>query len=202
MAIQNFDICNLALAKLGDEAVITGINPSDGSIQSTLCGRLYDHVLALMLDKHAWSFGIKEVALLTITNTSPSWLYAYTIPTDCLSVVDVREGVYNDQLQAPNSQNYSLQGGLLYSNTPDAWLLYSSSTPPAIAAMPPMFIEAFACLLAANLAGPIIRGDVGAAAAQTLYKTFAVALQMAIESDCTQRRVTPTFLPSGIAARA
>ena len=35
------DICNLALARLGDEANVQSISPPDGSTQAALCAQFY-----------------------------------------------------------------------------------------------------------------------------------------------------------------
>ena len=49
-------ICNLALAKLGDEAQVSSVAPPDGSMQAAYCALFYPQALAVLLTKHDWSF--------------------------------------------------------------------------------------------------------------------------------------------------
>jgi hypothetical protein len=198
--VSEIDICNLALSKLGDEANITSF--TDGSVQAKYCARFYPIARAVLLDKHVWNFATKEAALVVTTNTTTAWDYAYLIPADFMGIIDVREASYRDYIQAPATQNYSMQSGIIYSNIVDAVLLYSSTDAISTALFQPLFIEALATLLASYLAGPIIKGDVGVSAAQKLLATFSVALEAAIESDTAYRKITPKYIPAGISARA
>ena len=67
MATQ-VQICNLALAKLGDEAQVTGIAPSDGSMQANYCALFYPQALNVLLSKHAWSFATVTAATSATAN--------------------------------------------------------------------------------------------------------------------------------------
>ena len=67
---------------------------------------------------------------------------------------------------------------------------------------PPSFVDALAWKLASNLAGVIIKGDVGVSAAIKCLQAYQAALDKAINSDCQNRRVFPKPVPTGIAARA
>ncbi|WKJ88757.1 hypothetical protein QZJ86_12065 [Methylomonas montana] len=198
------DICNLSLAKLGDEARVTSIAPPDTSMQAQYCALFYSQSLNVMLDKHAWAFATVTVTLTALTtNPNPFWAYAYSLPTDFFGVNDVRSSGYIEETQTPPTQNYALEGSTLYSNIADAVLVYTSSLATDPAKFPPLFIEALSTLLASYLAGPILKGDVGVAAQRSMMQAFiTTALPEAITSDCQYRKVRPQYTPSGIAARA
>ncbi len=132
---------------------------------------------------------------------SPFWLYAYALPADFYGVIDLREPDFNEQWQAPATQNYSVEGGVLYSNIQNAVLVYTSSAATNAAYFPPLFAEALAVLLASYLAGPILKGDVGVAAQQKMMSLFELALKLAVERDGQNRKVRPVYVPAGIAAR-
>jgi len=55
----------------------------------------------------------------------------------------------------------------------------------------PLATDCIARLLAAKLAGPLIKGEEGRAAVKDQMAAFAVSLAMAQASDANSRRVTP-----------
>ena len=65
----------------------------------------------------------------------------------------------------------------------------------------PLFADALGWLLASYLAGPLIKGDVGAAAGRECFKVFQGQLANAAGSDSRQRRVADHHVPSSISAR-
>lgn len=193
-------VCNLALARLGDEASVTAINPPDGSPQAKYCAIFLPIALSAVLDEHNWSFTTKVSALdLAARNDDPRWLYCYVLPEDFNRVISVF-GIYS------GAQNFTLAtndgtGPRLLTNQADAYIEYAAAiTDPNL--FTPAFLDALAWKLAANLAGPIIKGDTGAAAEMKLNQAYQASLKLAKESDSQNRRVSPVFrVPSGIAAR-
>jgi hypothetical protein len=55
----------------------------------------------------------------------------------------------------------------------------------------PLFVEALTWLLASKLAGPVLKGDAGAAAAQACTRTFVYWMGLAKASDASQRQTKP-----------
>ena len=50
------DICNLALAHIGDDATVSSIDPPEGSAQAEHCKRFYAIARDTMLQMHNWNF--------------------------------------------------------------------------------------------------------------------------------------------------
>ncbi len=69
MSLSTVQICNLALAKLGDVAQVTSISPPDGSMQATYCALFYGQALAVLLDKYAWTFAVRTAPLSAESGT-------------------------------------------------------------------------------------------------------------------------------------
>jgi orotidine 5'-phosphate decarboxylase subfamily 2 len=65
----------------------------------------------------------------------------------------------------------------------------------------PLFVDALAWLLASYLAGPVLKGDAGAAMAKACLQSFMLALSNAKVSDANQRKVRPEHKPDWIAGR-
>lgn len=231
---SDVDICNLALARLGDEANIVSISPPDQSAQAGYCARFYPMSLSAVLDEHNWGFISKIVTLAQATNPSSLWDYCYETPSDMLSVIalydstavgDVNYGgfpsnattssIYGDGSKASymnrlathgNQQDYSVESDvngnvILYANQKSAMLKYTAYTTNT-AVFPPSFIDALAWKLASNLAGILIKGDVGVSASMKCMQAYALALNNAKNSDTQNRKVFPLPAPAGIAARA
>lgn len=57
------DICNLALARLGDSATVASIDPPEGSAQSEHCARFYPLARRQIFEAHNWSFLIRREKL-------------------------------------------------------------------------------------------------------------------------------------------
>ncbi|MDD4915740.1 MAG: hypothetical protein PHW13_11970 [Methylococcales bacterium] len=204
------DICNLALGKLGDEAVLSAVSPPFQSMQAQYCALFYPQALNVLLQKHAWGFATLTAALTqAATNNNPLWRYAYTLPSDYLNLITVKQpealplsyGGPAFYFNLDQFVEYDIQAGVLYCNIDNAVLVYVSSTLAVEANFTPLFVEALAWLLASMLAGPILKGDVGAAAAQRMTQMFGSALAAATEADglLTVKRLK--YVPAGIRGR-
>jgi len=89
------DICNRALQKIGAQASVSSINPSDGSTEANACSILYTSTVQALSRSAHWNFARKQIALTQLkaavingvvsTNPPPiPWLYEYAYPSDCL----------------------------------------------------------------------------------------------------------------------
>ena len=83
------EICNLALAHLGDDATVASIDPPEGSAQSEHCARFYPIARDSLLQMHTWSFASRRVSLAQVTMPYTMWKYAYGVPADMLTAVAV-----------------------------------------------------------------------------------------------------------------
>jgi hypothetical protein len=199
------DICNAALSHLGDSANITSISPPEGSVQAEHCARYYPMARDAMLEMHDWSFATRRVvlALQTIPPSVPatSWHYAYAMPAGVAKLISVLAPEAADNTGAAfEVENLPDGTPVIYSNTENAVLRYVARvTDPT--RFSSLFTDALGWLLASYLAGPIIKGDAGAATGQACFKTFLGQLTNATGSDARQRHVVDDYVPAGIRAR-
>jgi len=205
-------ICNLALAKLGDVARVVSIAPPDGSMQANYCALFYSQALNVLLSKHAWSFATQTVALsLATSNNNPLWNFAFQLPDDYYDLVEVRSatdccvalptGSGAITLNPDRALAYECQGGVLYSNSDAVVMVYLSTNFISEGFFTPLFAEALAVLLSVYLAGPLIKGDIGVAAQNRQMQLFTLALRLAVEADCKYRRSRIQPIPAGIGSR-
>lgn len=194
------DICNLALAHLGDQAAVSSISPPDGSAQADHCARFYPIARDALLETHAWDFATRRVALsLTINTPAGGWAYEYAYPTSCARMLAV---VFDGQIDDTKSQNYIIETAsngdkVILTNVEDAYARYTRLiTDPT--KFTPLFTTALSFLLASYLAGPITK-DRGVV--DSMYKRFLVELGKAGGSNANAQQNPPMHAPTWLAAR-
>lgn len=185
-------ICNMALSHIGSEARVTSISPPDGSVEAGLCAVFYDQARTEMLEPGAWNFALKRETLAALTNDSNVWAYAYAKPSDCmrpLRVLRPTPGVTvftqdSVALQADDrdSADFDVEGDVIYSNEPDAVLVYVRDVVDT-SKFPPSFTGALSFILASYLAGPIIKGNEGAKFADGMRQRAFNAAELAATAN-------------------
>ena len=193
------DICNLALGRLGDEATVSSIDPPDDSVQANHCSWLYPIALLAALDKHNWRFATLRFLLPSRSNEADEWQYCYGIPSDYVSLIKLTtDGI--DDVDEYSIEIASDDTQVLYTNVEAVTLVYCSSD-VSPARFSPAFVEYFSALLASHLAGPLLKGDVGASAAGKFLELSRALLGPAIERDGQNYRQKSGYVPKHIAAR-
>ena len=206
------DICNLALAHLGDDATIASLSPPEGSAQAEKAARFYPIARNTLLEMHTWNFASKRGNLALTTNTLDQWDYAYVAPADMMSPVAVispsAQNDYATRMSAGDTpggitsnyaptnvagqytpQQFSIEGNLIYTNQENAILRYQAFiTDPSL--FSPLFVMTLSWHLASMLAGPVIKGDQGAAEAKRCTQVMVNYLSTAKQSDNLHRDIT------------
>lgn len=213
---SEIDICNLALGHLGDTATVSSIKPPEGSAQSQHCARFYPIARDTLFEMHAWGFATKRVSLAALTSAWPEWDYCYALPSDVANLLAIIPPDANDDYSSHfvptdtpfTSANFApvvaagryvpqdfsseiLEDGteVIYTDQQDAVLRYTAIiTDPT--KFSPLFTMTLSWHLASMLAGPIIKGDAGAAEAKRCTQMAMGYLSQAEVSDSNQRRNT------------
>ena len=196
------DICNLALARLGDNATVASIDPPEGSAQAEHCARFYAVARDSLLEMHAWKFATRRVQLAKLTVPSWDWSFAYAEPTGALKLLGVLSAAASndDETQPYEAESDANGAAIILTNQEDASLRFVARVTDT-AVFSPLFVDALAWLLASYLAGPVLKGDAGAAKAKTRLQSFMLAFSNAKVSDANQRKVRPEHTPAWIAGR-
>lgn len=203
------DIANLALSHLGDEAAVIAIKPPDGSIQSALCGRFYPIARGVLLEAHPWTFATKRTPLAELV-TNPAeddWAYAYSLPSTCIRPLSALLPGQPERSLGSDSHPYVVEAGedgdlVLFTNVETATLRYIDLITDTTK-FTPGFTICLARLLAAYLAGPILRGKTGMQVSQEQMKWFALEYAKAttVNANSGKRDAYETRTPEFIAAR-
>ena len=209
------DISNLALAHLGDDANVASIDPPEGSAQAEHCARFYPIARDTLLQMHNWNFASKRVTLAAETMPYHQWKYSYAAPADMMVAVAVlppeAENDYATKFTPSDypywnanytpivaagqyvPQRFSVEtdtagNKVIYTDQDGALLRYQSlvSDPTKF---DPLFTLALSWHLASMLAGPVIKGEEGAAEAKRCTQMALMYLGQARASDANQRDV-------------
>ena len=196
------DIANLALSNLGEDATISSIDPPEGSAEAEHAAMFYPQARDALLEMHEWRFATKRVLLALTASDTFEWGYAYALPSNMLRALAVLPETasaeddgedYDQQLDADDVQ-------IILTNCEEASLKYTARVTDTTR-FPPLFVEALSWLLAAHMAGPLIKGDQGRAVAKGCMQMFATFLTQAKVSDANQRKVEPEHTPTWIGGR-
>ena len=194
-AYTEVQICNLALANLGDKATISSFRTSDGSRQSALCLQFYDLALNGVLQRHPWDFSIRRTSPTKATTDRTEWLYSFYLPDDFVGVLAVLPKEPSDDvcyMNRPTALEYAIELDAnykrrIYCNQDDVVIRYHAKiTDPHYYSE--MFVQALSWKLATLLAGPLVKGEAGVAAAQRSQQMFEFMMQQATAFDATKTR--------------
>ena len=161
------DICNLALAKLG-EAPIPGID-ANGSPAARLCYSHYHPVRREILCANRWTFATKQAILQAGQGSADN--LPHNLPDDCLRVLEV------------NRRTWTLRGRCIYCPGEQVHLLYIADEED-IGLFEPLFVEAFATRLACKLCIPLTSSTTAREALTHEY--HRIALPQAAHNNAVQ----------------
>ena len=198
---SEIDICNMALARLGDEATVSSLYPPEGSQQAEHCARMYPMARDSLLELHEWGFATKRAMLAEFAGIWQGWVYAYAVPADCIKILAVYPPDAKDdgQAQAYEREMVGTQS-VIYTNQPVATVPYIPRVTDTTK-FSPLFVEAPGWLMASYLAGPVIKGDAGMKVTQAHYGVAMSVIARAATADSNQRHGTPEHSVGWIAGR-
>lgn len=200
MAVSDAQVCNIALAAMGERQFLDNLN--ENTAVGRICAVLYPQARDVCLEAHPWRWTTKPATLTLTTETRPGWTYCYVLPADCQTALRLETGVRNLPLSAATAFDISLNdagdGQLLCCDVPQAVLRYSAPVlSPAL--WPAGFVEAVALDLASRLAAAIPEH---AQKAQSLAQRAVYALQVAVSKDANSVERDPPPDSETITSRA
>lgn len=205
------DICNLALAQLGDNATVTSIDPPDGSPQAGHCARWYPQALRKLVEEFDWSFLTcreKLAAHSSINEDVYDWKYSYAIPSKCVRVIRLlRFNPFKERFEPVRFEvEMNPDNGIkmILTNEKEPVIVYVGlNSNPSI--YPAYFVQALVLLLAQYLVGPLQQVSGGSQSVmQALRQQYAEALSTAKTMDAKNsvHEVSwPLRIPAHIRAR-
>lgn len=147
MAVTAVDVCNMALAAIGGQQLLSDLN--EDTRQAKACRLHYDQTLSKALRSYTWSWAKQRVEIgPSAVKPAFEWGLYYELPPNYLSPVSINLGRGEYEVERMPSGNLAVacdgtpQGKLL--------LVYIAKVGPD--QMDTSFIDAFVLALAAKLA--------------------------------------------------
>lgn len=193
------DIWNTALSHIGHRANIA--DPDEASAEANHCRRFYPLALAVALERHAWSFATRRIALTEVTNPVNHWGYAYSLPNQCIKAraVLLPESTDDSKEQAYAIESDESDNAILYCNVEDAVLKYTTLVTDTNK-FTPYFVMALSYDLAGLLVGPIPK-DAKLKKSMLDAAMYYAGLAEAADANASRDTTYSTFIPSHLAAR-
>ena len=179
------DIANRALTKLGAARIISF---SDDNKQARAVASMFNIVRDSELRSHIWSFSVKRASLPALTST-PDWGFQkeYQVPSDLLRVLmvnDVYGGPSREDYRNQPVAEYVLEGNKILCNFAAPLKIRYVSRVTDTTQWDSMFVEAFACRLAMELAEDLTQSNTKRELAQSEY---VAALRGAIRASALEQ---------------
>ena len=146
--MTDIQICNLALARLGDSRINA---LTDATAQAQYCSLFYAQTLEELQTEFDWQF-CRKLASLTADATAPAFGYArrFAVPSDFLRLIRLN-GIDEDE----NFSKWEIVDGFIHTDlAAPAQIEYIAHVTDA-AKFPAVFVEIFSAKLAVNLALPL-----------------------------------------------
>lgn len=204
--VSQTDICNRALQTLGARP-ITDIG--DGSKNAQQCAICYDSLRLAILEAHPWNFATVFASLASTAapvNPAPAGsnlknYFVYTLPSDFIRVVAVNPQGTSWLFDTQNyikDQDYFLQNGTILTWVGPSLPLRYVRDFQNTGRMSPLFREALAMLMAANMAEAITQSNTKKQAAAQAY---SAAIEEAKKSNAIQKPAQVAHVDSWIQVR-
>ena len=180
--ISKLDICNIALAHLGQEP-ISSLGQEDE--RARRCALFYEPVRKEVLRTHNWAFAASQITLALLAGDGGlQWPYMYAYPQDCLFLRRVfssgtqdREGAFKEGF------NQDLHARVIFCGIGQARAEYTRDVQDE-SQFDPAFVKAFSLALAADLA-VALTGD--NTLARTVLQKYTLVLEEARRSNMSER---------------
>ena len=141
------DICNHALARLG-EVAITSL--SEVSTAGRACNLVYELTRDAVLQSHRWNFATgRDILDASATEPVFGWAYAFDLPGDCLQALEV------NGTEIGEGTPWVVEGNQVLTNEAGQYNLIYTRYTTDTTKFTPLFIDALVLRLAAKLAVPI-----------------------------------------------
>ncbi|MBX3480004.1 MAG: hypothetical protein KF842_06365 [Caulobacter sp.] len=193
MAASRTAIGNAALGKLGQGAVLSFDDPDD---RARWLKSRFDDIRDLCLRANRWHFAMAR-ARLSAEATAPAFGYQrqFPMPADCLRLAEVGGVAFDPDSGSPV---YALEGGRILTDAAAPLDIRYVRRVEDVAGWDPLFAEAVACRLAAELAEKLTQSSTKREAA---LRDYQLSLREAFRVNAIEAAPETTIDGAWLSAR-
>jgi hypothetical protein len=177
---SNVEIANRALTKIGANRIIS---LTDNTKEGRTVNSMYAIVRDAELRARTWRFAIKRAQLAALAAAPEfGFAYQYRAPADCLRVVDVGEfypAADMSDYVGSDTSTYAYENGVILTDEAAPLKLRYVARIEDPTLFDALFVEAFACKLAMEMAEPITQSSTKRELATREYKDAVIAAMRA-----------------------
>lgn len=183
------EIANRALTKIGEARILS---LSDDLEAARTVNSLWEVVRDAELRSRNWNFSITRDALPALVS-APAWgfTYQYQLPPNCLRVLEVGEyapGVSMSDYRSRSEAAWQIEGGRILTDMAAPLKVRFVSRVEDTGLWDALFVEAFACRLAVEIAERLTQST---SKRQLAWDEYKDALRAAVRSDAIENPPEP-----------
>lgn len=188
MASQT-EIANRALTKIGEARILS---LSDNVEAARVVYSCWSHVRDAELRARNWNFSMTRTSLAALVS-APAWgfQYQYQLPADCLRVIQVDEhfsGPSMSDYRTRSEAAHQIEGGKILTDIGAPLKIRYVARVEDTGIWDALFVEAFACRLAAEVCERLTQSNTKRDMAWQEYKT---AIREAVRADAIENPPEP-----------
>lgn len=186
------ELCNLALARIGQDPNLTSVSVSGATVEETLCAQFYPIARDKILNTYDFTFmRVRDKLSEIYTYPHPPYHLTYAYPADCAYIKVVYEGRPNC---VPNPEKFEVENTvegqmIICTDVVNAWAEYQK-LPDTVKHIPPLVENAIVWQLAGELAGAMIKSTTGVSMATQMFKAAEQYAMEAAARDGQQSTTT------------
>jgi len=170
MATSEAEICNLALARLGQGEFITSLDQANKAAE--VCKLYYPTTRDALLRQHKWNFATKRQTLALASTPNWKYTYAFQLPNDCLKVIETENDKYVDS-------KWDVEEDKIVTNDSSCKIEYIARVTD-VSKFDSLFVDLVACRLAAEISPHLTKNS---ALTERLWKIYEAKIAEARTMD-------------------
>ena len=187
-------VCNMALDRIDIGQPIDDI--AGDSDTARACNRWYAKCRDKVLQLGTWPFLKRQIALgLVEEDPVDKWAYSYRYPINCVRVLSIVSGNRIDAQPIEWEMGQDDTGRLIYTDEVDAFVEYLGTLDDP-GEWFDLFADAVAYLLAAELSGPLGRGDDARGRNMAMYGTAKAQALAKAQAEGFLKRPASSYITS------
>ena len=196
---SNVEIANRALTKIGSKRIIA---LTDNTKEGREANSMFSIVRDAELRKFNWRFSIKR-AQIAAQSDAPAfgYSYQYRAPADCLKILEVGDyypGAGLDDYVTGDTSEYAYENGLILTDYAAPLNLRYVARIEDPTLFDALFVEAFACKLAMELAEPITQSNTKR---ELATREYGMAIRDAVRNNAIEKPPVKTADDTWMLAR-